>query len=196
MQENLLNISHQLETERTVVKKYNEGDGLAFFELIQENKTRLVDSFPLTLANTSDETTTELYIQTKIAEWYEQKSFSFGIWTKEESQYIGHVSIKNIDWVIPKAELAYLITRDFEGKGLMSEVLTAIIKFCFEELMMNRLFLRVITKNDKSFRLAEKCGFKKEGNLRNDHRTYNGDLVDLFIYGLTSEDYETFYKNK
>ena len=116
MQENLLNISHQLNTERTVIKQYTEGDGLVFFELIQENKERLADSFPLTLANTTDETTTELYIQTKIAEWYEQKSFSFGIWTKEESKYIGHISVKNIDWVIPKAELAYLITKEYEGK--------------------------------------------------------------------------------
>jgi len=194
MQENLLNISHQLETDRTIIKKYTEGDGLAFFELIQENKDRLLDSFPLTLANTTDEKTTELYIQTKIAEWYEQVSFSFGIWSKNDSKYIGHISIKNIDWVIPKAELAYLITKDFEGKGLMSEVLNVLITFCFNELFMNRLFIRVMTDNNRSIKLAEKFGFNKEGKLRNDHRTYNGELVDLFIYGLTVEDYKSNHK--
>ncbi len=191
MQENLLNISHRLETERMIIKQYKEGDGPVFFELVQENMDRLLDSFPLTLANTNDEVNSELYIQSKIAEWYEQKSFSFGIWTKEESKYIGHISIKNIDWVIPKAELAYFITKDFEGKGLMSEALNVIIKFCFEELKMNRLFLRIMTDNLRSYKLAEKFGFKKEGNLRDDHRTYNGILVDLFIYGLTLEDYKT-----
>ena len=196
MQEYILNLSHHLETERMVIKQYTEGDGAAFFELIQGNKERLVDSFPLTLASTANELTTEYYIQTKIAEWYEQKSFSFGIWTKEDGKYIGHISIKNIDWVIPKAELAYMITMNYEGKGFMKESLTSVVKFCFEELMMNRLFIRVMTKNDRSFKLAEKCGFIKEGILRNDHRTYDGELADLFIYGITSDDYIKFYKNK
>lgn len=194
MQEFILNISHQLETARTLIKQYSEGDGAAFFELVHENKKRLEDSFPLTLVNASNEITAEGYIQTKIAEWYEQKSFSFGIWYKNDNKYIGHVSIKNIDWVIPKAELSYLITKDYEGKGIMKEVLSAVIKFCFEELTIKRLYIRVMTNNERSFKLAERCGFGKEGMLRSDHRTYDGDLVDLFIYGLTSDDYKNYYK--
>ncbi len=193
--DNLINIPHQLETERTIIKQYKEGDGAAFFELIQGNKKRLLDSFPLTLANTTNETTTELYIQTKIVEWYEQKSFSFGIWTKHGLKYIGHVGIKNLDWVIPKAELSYLITKDYEGKGIMKEVLIAVIKFCFDELKMNRLYARVMTNNERSLKLVEKCGFIKEGNLRKDHRTYEGDLVDLLIYGMTLEDYKNHYRS-
>ncbi len=179
MAENLLNIPHILETERTIIKQYREGDGAVFFELIHENKKRLVDSFPLTLTNTSNEITAELYIQTKIVEWYEQKSFSFGIWTKDGINYIGHVSIKNIDWVIPKAELSYLISKDYEGKGIMKEVLISVIKFCFDELKMNRLYARVMTNNERSFKLVERCGFIKEGNLRIDHRTYDGKLVEF-----------------
>ncbi len=190
MQENLLNIPHQLITERIIIRQYKEGDGLAFFELIQENKERLLDSFPLTLTNTADEISSELYIQSRIAEWYEQKSFSFGIWSKDQSKLIGHISIKNIDWVIPKAELAYFISKDFEGMGLMSVALNVIIKFCFEDLKINRLFLRIMTDNPRSYKLAEKFGFKREGTLREDHRTFNGNLVDLFIYGLIIKDYK------
>ncbi len=196
MPENLLNIPHQLETERTIIKQYKEGEGAVFFDLIQENKNRLLDSFPLTLANIANETTTELYIQAKIVEWYEQKTFSFGIWTKDELSHIGHVSIKNIDWVIPKAELAYFIAKDYERKGIMKEVLITVIKFCFDELMMERLYVRVMTNNERSFKLAEKCGFIKEGILRKDHRTYDGSLADLLIYGMTSADYKNLYCNE
>ncbi len=41
----------------------------------------------------------------------------------------------------------------------MTEALTAIIKFSFENLSMNRLFLRVMTNNNRSYELAERRGF-------------------------------------
>ncbi len=189
MNDNLLNISHSIETDKTVLRQYSEGDGKLFFDLIHKNKDRLADSFPSILANAFNEITTEYFIQNKIIEWYEKKSFAFGIWLKGSGEYIGHLNVKNIDWVIPRAELAYFISGEYEGRGIMKEVLTALVKFCFEELEMNRIFVRVLTGNERSYKLAERCGFTKEGTMRKDHRTFDGDLVDLFYYGLTIDDY-------
>jgi len=101
--------------------------------------------------------------------------------------------VKNIDWVIPRGEIAYIISEEYEGKGIMTEALTVIIKFSFENLSMNRLFLRVMTNNNRSYELAERCGFSREGILRKDHKTYEGELVDLYYYGMTREDFKKFY---
>jgi RimJ/RimL family protein N-acetyltransferase len=190
--EELIDITGELETERTVLKKYNEGEGKLFFEFVEKNRTRMFNSFPIILSNTHNEISAEYFIKNKVEEWEEKTAFNFGIRLKENGDYIGHISVKNIDWVIPRGEVAYLVSTEYEGKGFMAEALKEIIKFSFENLSFNRLFLRVLTNNIRSFKLAEKCGFLREGLLRKDHKTFIGELVDLYYYGLTREDYIKF----
>jgi RimJ/RimL family protein N-acetyltransferase len=193
--EELLKISTELETKRTVLKRYKAGDGKIFYNIIEKNRDRMIDSFPIMLSNTHDEISTEYYIRKRIEEWEEQSAFNFGIWLKENGEYAGHISVKNIDWVIPRGEIAYIISDEYEGRGIMTEALTAIIKFSFENLSMNRLFLRVMINNIRSYELAERCGFLREGILRKDHKTYEGELVDLYYYGMTREDYNRLSGN-
>ncbi len=182
-------ISNILETGRVFLKPLKSHDTVPFYNLIQKNKMRLHDSFPVTLDSTINEITTGLFIQRKISEWDERISFAFGMWLKESETLIGYMNIKNIDWVIPRAEIAYFISSEYESRGIMKESLLRIIKFSFEELKMIRLFLRIMTENDRSNLLAVKCGFIKEGTFRNDHRTFDGNLADLNYYGMTLEDY-------
>jgi RimJ/RimL family protein N-acetyltransferase len=193
--EELVNIAPEIETMRTILKKYKIGDGKIFYEVIDKNRNRMLDSFPMMLSNTHDEFSAEFYIRKKIEEWDEQSAFNFGIWLKETGEYAGHISVKNIDWIIPRGEIAYVISGEHEGKGIMTEALTAIIKFSFENLLMSRLFLRVLTCNARSYELAERCGFSREGTLRKDHKTYDGELVDLYYYGMTRSDYKKTFNN-
>ena len=193
--EELLKISTELETKRTVLKRYKAGHGKIFYNIIEKNRDRMIDSFPIMLSNTHDEISAEYYVRKRIEEWEEQSAFNFGIWLKENGEYAGHISVKDIDWVIPRGEIAYIISEEYERKGIMTEVLTATIRFSFENLLMNRLFLRVMTNNKRSYELAERCGFVREGILRKDHKTYDGKLVDLFYYGMTRDDYKKLQKD-
>ena len=183
-------IPELLNTERTSLCKYQPGDGDSFYNLIDRNRNRLIHSFPMILSTVTNELNAELFIRSRSNEWTEQQSFTYAIRDIAHSNLIGHVSVKNIDWTIPKAELAYLISYEYEGKGIMTEVLNKIISLCFDQLGMNKLYVRVITDNDKSYKVAEKCGFKREGVMRNDHRTFDGELVNLYYYGITAEDFE------
>jgi ribosomal-protein-serine acetyltransferase len=192
--EELLNIIDELETQRTILKKYNAKDGEIFFAFVGKNKDRMLNSFPIILSSIHDEFSVNYFIKRKIEEWDERSAFNFAIWHKENGNYIGHISIKNIDWMIPRGELAYIISEEYEGKGIMSEAVKTLIRFGFSELLLSKLFLRILTDNEKSIRLAEKCGFSKEGLLRKDHRTFMGELVDLYYYGLTKEDYQKISK--
>ena len=182
-------VSDNFETDRAILKQLKITDAVSFYNLIQQNKSRLYDSFPVTLDNTVNQATTELFLQRKQSEWEERISFTFGIWAKNFRKLIGYLSIKNIDWVIPRAEIAYFISQEYEGRGFMKEALIRTIKFCFEELKVIRLFLRILPGNERSIRLAENCGFVKEGTFRKDHRTFNGNLTDLNYYGMVLEDY-------
>ncbi len=187
-------IPAKIETENIILKSYSEGEGIDFYKLIENNRTRLKESFPNILLNVSDEVSSENYLREKIFEWKQKQSFAFGVWLKDDNKFIGHVSIKNVDWRIPRGELAYFISSDFESKGLMSEAVEAIIKFSFNILNFNRLYLRTVTTNERSIKLAEKFGFKREGLMPKDHRTFDDNLVDVIQFGMTKEDFINFFK--
>ena len=155
----------------------------------------MLNSFPIILSSIHDEFSVNYFIKRKIEEWDERSAFNFAIWHKENGNYIGHISIKNIDWMIPRGELAYIISEEYEGRGIMSEAVKTLIRFGFSELLLSKLFLRILTDNEKSIKVAVRCGFSKEGLLRKDHRTFMGELVDLYYYGLTKEDYQKIFQN-
>ena len=152
----------KIETENTTLRNYVEGEGKIFYDLVNKNRERLQESFPTILSSTTDKIAAENYLRDKIFEWKQKQSFAFGIWLKKNNQCIGHIGIKDIDWRIPRGELAYFISFEFEGKGLMNEAVESMIKFGFNILKLNRLFLRVITTNERSIKLAERFGFKKK----------------------------------
>ena len=93
------------------------------------------------------------------------------------------VFIKNIDWRIPKCELGYFIDKSFEGKGIMSKVIDDTISYCFNDLKMEKIFLKIGPENIGSKRIAERKGFVLEGVLRKEFRLETNELVDVEYYG-------------
>jgi ribosomal-protein-serine acetyltransferase len=50
-----------------------------------------------------------------------------------------------------------------------------------------KTFLGTHQNNIAAQRVAEKCGFEKEGVIRKDYKTTKGELVDLIYYGRVKE---------
>lgn len=179
-----MRLPRKFKTKRTVVRIFNNDDLKGYWNLIKTNRERLEKDFPITLKNTRTKKATESWIDQKIKSWSKHTSFSFVILENENDTLIGQLTIKTIDWKIPKAEMAYFIDKDWEGKGITTEVVKGGIDFCFNNLKLNKVFIRTAPDNRASQRIAEKCGFKKEGLLKKDHRQSDGTLSDVLYYGL------------
>lgn len=182
-------VPEAIETNRIWLRKYSKGDGIKFFCLMQHNYDRFKDNFPISVAAADNVENAEFWIQNKINGWLEQSMFSFAIFDKDSGALIGDSIIKNIDWMVPKAEIGYCISGEFEGKGLMQEVIWALNQLSFIKLGMERLYLKIATTNDRSIKLAERCGYLKEGVLKHDYKKTDGDLVDICYYGLIKKHY-------
>jgi len=80
---------------------------------------------------------------------------------------IGDCGVFDFDAVNSCAELGILIGDKSEwNKGYGSEVMSLLVRHCFETLNLNRAFLRVYTDNIRAVRSYEKAGFILEGRLR------------------------------
>ena len=76
-------------------------------------------------------------------------------------------------------ELAYAISEDYWGQGLVAEAASAVLDYVFSELPVNRIQCRCKIENAPSLKVIKKLGFKEEGILRAEikHRDRFWDMV-------------------
>lgn len=113
------------------------------------------------------------------------KAFHLGIVCDADRKAIGEIWVYLIE-NDRMAKIAFRISPAYQGKGYASEALDAMVRFCFTETELKRLWTDVDTRNIASVRVLEKCGFTREGLIR------QGKMVstwcDYYIYGLLRTD--------
>ncbi len=77
------------------------------------------------------------------------------------------------------------------GKGYVSEALSVFSAYLFATKSIRRLRLQIASENIASQKVAEKCGFKREGVLRQAY-FYRGRICDNVIYGLLRNEAPIF----
>lgn len=121
--------------------------------------------------------------------WFENKITNqdekmFGIEIIEESELIGVVGLKSINYINSNAELyIYIGNQTYFGKGYGKDAVQTIIKFAFEELNLHKVYLEVFSYNKKAQSLYEKVGFKVEGILK-ESLFKQGSFYDKIIMGI------------
>lgn len=105
----------------------------------------------------------------------------------EDDEYLGTVSLKNIDYKNKKAEYAISTRKKAHGTGVAYEATKEIIRIAFEELNLNRLYLNVLSINERAIKFYEKVGFIFEGESKQDIYI-RGNFYNLKWFGITNLD--------
>lgn len=106
----------------------------------------------------------------------------------EEDEYMGTISLKNISDYDKNAEYAIVTRRCAHGKGYAYAATKDILKYGFETLGLHRIYLNVLSENERANAFYQKCGFFFEGCFR-EHLNIRGKYSDLNWYGMTVEGY-------
>ena len=97
---------------------------------------------------------------------------------------VGIIGLLGIDEKNKKAE--YYITlgeEEYKGKGIAYKASLLLLKYAFEELNLNKVYLYTETENIPAQGLFSKLGFEKEGTLREDI-IINNQKRDRYIYAM------------
>ena len=80
-------------------------------------------------------------------------------------------------------EIGYVLSKDYWGKGIMSEAVGAVINYLFNDLKLDFLTCGYYDFNNQSKRVQEKCGFKPYRKLVMDTRlgTKEPGVLNLLI---------------
>jgi ribosomal-protein-alanine N-acetyltransferase len=89
-----------------------------------------------------------------------------------------------------RVELGYVLSDQYWNQGIMTEVVSKIIQFGFEEVGLERIQARCMVDNTGSAKVMEKVGMQFEGVLRNYMKVKN-ELRDLKMYAILKEDFHS-----
>ena len=88
-----------------------------------------------------------------------------------------------------RGELGYWIGTAFWNNGYCTEAVRAVVRYGLEELVLNRIEARHMTKNPASGRVMAKAGMKLEGVMRQ-QVLRRDSFEDMAIYGVLASDLE------
>ena len=125
----------------------------------------------------------------KSAALNDKQNLRLAICLKENCMHIGNVNLTSINWINRSAEYSIMIgARDQWGKGFGKEATILILKYAFEELNLNRIFLTVRNDNEKAINLYKKLGFTQEGILRKSIYK-NNKYIDMVVFSILRDEF-------
>lgn len=119
------------------------------------------------------------------------KSIHYAI-AGDKNEYLGTISLKKINLRDRNAEYAISLRKMMRGKGVGYIATKEILRLAFDEFDLEKVYLNVLTDNERAIRLYEKCGFAFEGEFRN-HLFLGKHYRNLRWYAMLKEDYQKKY---
>lgn len=131
--------------------------------------------------------------QAREKKWIEDTIFNsadikLAVCLTDNNLHIGNVYLTDINYINRTAESHIMIGNpDYWGQGLGKEALLQILHYGFEERGLNRVYAHINADNASSLRLHEKCGYKREGLLRQ-AIFKNGQFKDVVVMSILKDE--------
>ncbi|MFI5756153.1 GNAT family N-acetyltransferase [Streptomyces sp. NPDC051569] len=84
----------------------------------------------------------------------------------EEETVLGHVGLRLIDFRMRSADVGYWVLPEARGRGVARRALELCTRWAFDEVGLHRIQLGHALGHEISCRVAERCGYRAEGTLR------------------------------
>ncbi len=174
-----------LETERLILRRFTESDAEAAFK--NWTSSDAVTKY-LRWGTHRDISLTRDFINSRLESYGRPDAYDWAIVLKELGEPIGSMGAVELNEPARSVEIGYCIGEKWWRQGYTSEALSAVIRFFFEEVGVNRVYSEHDPKNPNSGKVMLKCGMKYEGTLRQADFNNTG-ICDTCVYGILAEEY-------
>jgi len=107
---------------------------------------------------------------------------------REDDRHIGNLKIGRVNWRHRHSDISLFIgEKPLWVHGYAAEAIALACDFAFAVLKLHKLRAGVYADNAGSIRAFEKCGFQREGRLR-EHVLEDGAYTDVVLLGRLATD--------
>jgi RimJ/RimL family protein N-acetyltransferase len=183
----LIDVPDQIKTDRLLLRVPRAGDGAIVFPSVRESLAELKPWMPWAKDDYA-QNDAEQWCRKSSAGFIERSEIQLLIFDGRDEQHLGNVGVFRFDWAVPRGEIGYWLRTTRTGKGLMCEAVNGLSGMLMEHLKFHRVEIRMDDRNDRSWRVAERCGYRLDGVLRNDGRAPDGALRHTRVYSKIPAD--------
>ncbi|MEO4004784.1 GNAT family N-acetyltransferase [Flavobacterium sp. CAU 1735] len=171
-----------LETDRLRLRQIVETDAEQMFQLRSNPET--MQYIPRELPKTIDDAIAHINYMNDLR--LNNECVNWGITFKDEDIIVGLIGYFRPKPENHRAEIGYMLSPDYHGKGIMQEALVRAIEYGFNDMKLHSIEAITAPENYASWKLLEKNNFIREGHFKED--TYwNGHYLDSYVYSLINK---------
>jgi [ribosomal protein S5]-alanine N-acetyltransferase len=171
------------------LRELSEEDATAYLDLVLRNRHYLQPFEPRRPESwfSREGVTAELArsVEDRRLDW----GFAFGIWERATGELVGRVALSTVvrgAW--QNANVGYFVAEDRGGRGYATWAVREALAFGFGWAELHRVQAAVMPHNQRSIRVVEKNGFRREGLARG-YLRIDGRWEDHLIYAITAEEW-------
>ncbi len=169
------------------LKSWNIENAPELFALTDKNRDYLLPWLPW-VPMVKEVADSAKFITTSLKEMGEKKGLELAIWY--QNKLVGCIGLHALSSSNRRASIGYWLDKDYQGKGIMTQSVKALMNYCYTELGLNRLAIEAATENQSSYAIAERLGFTKEGILRQ-FEFVNGHFLDYILYSMLKSEWKS-----
>ena len=119
----------------------------------------------------------------------EKRAVVLGIYPNgRENRLVGTLEIFDVDPEVESATITFLLNQADTGQGYASSAVRATADYLMNTVGVHRIQAYVLPINYRGVLVLERCGFQKEGTIREGFLWPDKGIVDLTLYSLLPTD--------
>ncbi len=181
--------AEELESERLYLRPFRVADAAWYGKMAKRNHAHLArfesGNAAFVIGSESDAVAVPRSFE---EHWRKRTAFFLGAFLKGSDTFVAQIFVGVANAALPGFTLGSFADCGQEGKGYVTEATQAVLRFLFDGMQARRVTLWCDDTNVRCVKVAERCGFRRDGHLRQDKRHPDGTLGGSFCYGLLRED--------
>jgi len=171
-----------LETDRLILRAWSTDDVDAFYEYAKHPEVGLNGGWP---PHTSKD------ISLEVIQYFIKENDIWAIVLKENNKVIGSVGLHSDSKRpgIKTKELGFVVSADYWGQGIATEASKRAIAHAFDDMELDLVSTYHKSFNARAKRVVEKCGFTREGMLRQASKRYDDLIFDAVCYSILKSEH-------
>ncbi len=173
-----------MNTNRIKLRKLQSKDAPLMFEWMQDSE--ITSNFQIDFTNASLKKASDFIAKDLASD--DKKTKHYAIIDKND-EYLGTISLKNIDYKNKNTEYAIVLRKKAIGTNVAFDATKALFDIVFKNLSLQKLYLNVLSNNKRAINFYKKMGFKIEGVFKK-HVFIKHTFHNLLWMAFLKEDYE------